>query len=282
MNVRQQLRRHLPSKAMWSLTHMRLYWSAAGDHRANFGDQLSPLLIESLFGRRVKFSGIANADIVSTGSLIDALEAADNHMRPWIWGSGYIESGPRWQGPPVRLAAVRGALSQSRVEHLTGKSIALGDPAILVDVAYPALRDVPKRFDVSIVPHFIDADADAVRWVRDTHPEFHIINVLAPAHQVLAQIAESRVVLSSSLHGLICADALGVPNQWTPMSQNVTGGSYKFRDYYSAFDLEAHSLDVRVAADCADEFRRNWRRPIGFEARQRDLLRAFPGPAGRS
>ena len=41
--------------------------------------------------------------------------------------------------------------------------------------------------------------------------------------------------MSSALHGLICADSLGIPNQHIILGEKVVGGEYKFKDYYSVF-----------------------------------------------
>jgi pyruvyltransferase len=38
------------------------------------------------------------------------------------------------------------------------------------------------------------------------------------------------------LHGLILADAYGVPNVWAKFSDRLVGGDWKFRDYYSVTD----------------------------------------------
>jgi len=53
---------------------------------------------------------------------------------------------------------------------------------------------------------------------------------------VLAQIDECEHILSSSLHGLICAQALGIKSRWILLSNNVLGDGFKFRDYASSMD----------------------------------------------
>lgn len=59
---------------------------------------------------------------------------------------------------------------------------------------------------------------------------------------VLELIASSEYVLSSSLYGLIVADALGKPSRWLLLSRLVGGGGFKFRDYFSAFDRTGASV----------------------------------------
>ena len=43
--------------------------------------------------------------------------------------------------------------------------------------------------------------------------------------------------MSSAMHGLIAADAMGIPNVRLVLSDRILGGDYKFTDYYSAFGL---------------------------------------------
>ena len=48
-----------------------------------------------------------------------------------------------------------------------------------------------------------------------------------------------RIILSSSLHGLILSDAYGIPNLWISVSNNIIGGDFKFLDYFSG--VERHT-----------------------------------------
>lgn len=55
-----------------------------------------------------------------------------------------------------------------------------------------------------------------------------------------------KCVLSSSLHGLIVADALGVPNRRIVLSDKIIGGDLKFDDYYSVYFDKAEDAPVTI------------------------------------
>jgi hypothetical protein len=59
------------------------------------------------------------------------------------------------------------------------------------------------------------------------------LNVHADPEIFLASLAGCEAVASSSLHGLIFAEALRVPNVWIELSGKVHGGGFKFRDWFS-------------------------------------------------
>jgi hypothetical protein len=106
------------------------------------------------------------------------------------------------------------------------KPYAVGDPGILVaDLPRDDVEPVP----VLLVPHYVD------RLMVERHPGLPVLDITAPSARVLGAIAAAGVVITSSLHAMIAADALGVPHVLEP-SEKVTGGLYKFRDYTSAFD----------------------------------------------
>lgn len=270
------MRRMLPASMCWQVLPPRLYW-ASRDPVGNFGDQLAPLIVEGIFGFKVKYSGLGAADLIAVGSLLEGVEALGSSLRPHVWGAGYIREGGRWNSMVrPRFHAVRGRLSLERVRHLSSKSIAVGDPALLLPFVYNPPVVGGRRFEMSIVPHFVDRYADDIRWAR--RHGLHVIDVLAPPHRVIDEIRASNFVLASSLHALIVADAYGVPNQWTPVfSSSVEGGRYKFDDYYSAFGIPASPLLVQDAVDGVRQLRKAWRAPVNLREVQSGLISSFPG-----
>ena len=268
-NVKAFLRRSLPHSVRWRLSHVRLGYIQA----PNFGDLLSPIIIERLFQARVVASTIATADLLAVGSLMEKLRATENDLRPMIWGTGFIEEGGRWDGLDIKPLAVRGELSLERVRHLVSRPVALGDPGLLVSRALP--QQSTHHGPISIVPHYVDIDASEVSRATE-NSEVQVIDVRDDPIDVVSQIANSSIVFSSSLHGLIVADAFRVPNYWTPLSDNVIGGSYKFKDYYSVYDAEPVAIPLHDAIAKVDALRRDWSPRPRIEELQDGLVASFP------
>jgi hypothetical protein len=66
-----------------------------------------------------------------------------------------------------------------------------------------------------------------------------VVNVHQTAERVIREIAASGVVISTSLHGLVIADAYGIPAVWTTLEPPLGGGAFKFHDYESVITPRA-------------------------------------------
>jgi hypothetical protein len=73
---------------------------------------------------------------------------------------------------------------------------------------------------------------------------------------VVKAISECKLILSQSLHGLIVADALGIPNVWIEPSSKMIGGEFKFHDYFSTIECVKVpvSLDDARQGQCMHEY----------------------------
>lgn len=242
----------------------------------NFGDALSPMVTAFAFGGPVVEAHCAGADLAAVGSILEVMEKYVDGSRPYVWGSGFIRDGGAWRGRPIRPVAVRGALTRSRLDSSRGDAVALGDPGLLVRRMFPALRESGKRFNVSLIPHIRERYSKVVSKLRVERPDINVIDPGLPPAIVLERISASRLVLSSSLHGLICSDALDVPNRWTPLSGNVEGGAYKFRDYYSAFGEDAQPVALSDALRAGSAWAAVWEPREGLERVIDELIDVFP------
>jgi pyruvyltransferase len=197
---------------------VRTYWCASC--WPNFGDRLGPELLAS-FGIRAVWAAPAEAELVTVGSVLGKLP---DRWRGTVLGTGLIEARLRRKLRTARVLAVRGVLTRDACD-LPAKT-PLGDPGILAPRLVPGLERTPDG-PVVIVPHRID------RAMRRRHPNARVVDILGPTPEILREVAAASLVYTSSLHGLIAADALGVPHV-LELAETI-GGIHKFRDYASAF-----------------------------------------------
>jgi pyruvyltransferase len=256
---------------------LKLYWCARLVRgRKNFGDWISPELCRALSGREVEYASANSADLVAVGSILSRVKTHFWNRRVDVWGSGLMSQ--KKTGRPIhRYHAVRGALTQ---ELVGAQSVsALGDPGLLVDLLFPKFADVPKRWDIGLVPHHIDQSHPSVKAFTSKIPGARVLDILSGTQEFLSELAACRFVLSSSLHGLVAADAFGIPNTRVTITDELRGGGFKFRDYYSAFGMEMPETRVlgRVDENFIEQARQNYSRPRLKEIKQ-SLLRAFPFP----
>lgn len=204
---------------------MKAYW-ALGSGKGNFGDALNPLV----FGRHgveLEWSEREDADLFAIGSIAELIPG---DFTGSVVGTGCMFPDPV-AFPDARVLALRGVLTA----RLAGMQ-----PPLLADLGLLApdlLSPRPRRRDIPV---------GTVRAGGDPRPAMGVL--LDPeAGDPVAMIetaARCQRIVSSSLHGLILADALGIVNMWDPWPVEVT---FKFRDYASAYGERIEPYTWRVA-----------------------------------
>lgn len=220
------------------------------DGRPNVGDALNSYLIKKLTGKeiyRAKTNKFKHVRFV--GSVLGS--ASD---KSYIYGGGSIDGRKPNSLDKNRIYALRGYKSLSLVKEFfdcESMNVALGDPAVLLPEFYTP--DVSKRkYIVGIIPHFVDEKCEALSEISDLE-NVVLIDVSCGVEEFIDKIKSCKYILSSSLHGLILADAYGVPNKRVVFSNKIIGGDYKFEDYYSVTDSsDAKGLFVKNKKDMCE------------------------------
>jgi pyruvyltransferase len=202
----------------------------------NFGDALAPLLLERFADIKVAWDTISHAQVASIGSILE-------HIPPmwdgYILGSGMLHENSRLHlhgmtsGITAKILALRGPLTA----RVISGDYALGDPGILAD----ELIEMPKKeWDLGILPHF--TDTELVPRFEKLMPAGTVIKVINPGDaplEVVRQIGACRRIVTSSLHGMIIADAFGLPRRVEMAKANLKdGGDFKFRDYSASIQTK--------------------------------------------
>ena len=201
------------------------YW----DDRPNFGDRLTPHLLQRFSGVESEWSDVGDADVVATGSILE-------HV-PEGWGGCVLGSGRLHENSGLHLAkasvmALRGPLSAAGVPG----DYALGDPGLLADeLVTVETRDIT----LGLLPHWSDTSLKYDHRFQPYHPV--LIRPWEDVLSVLGMIGRCQKIVTSSLHGLIVADAFGIPRRFEPAPRFGVvpheGGVFKFRDYNASVGL---------------------------------------------
>lgn len=246
--------------------------------RKNFGDILTPVLVRRIFHKQVIDTRyIENANFIGCGSILERLKNLDEYQALTVWGSGFMYDGIRKDYPNVDFLAVRGKLSAKRIQNFHG---VIGDPGLLVNQIAPVEK---KIYDVGFVPHFVDRDLASTKYISRL-PGVRYINICMEPRHFLRELVKCRYVISSSLHGLIAAESLGIPNLHVLLSRNVYGDNYKFRDYYSAFGFDHRYADLQNTRlhprylntnHIIATIDQNYRKPANLKEIQDNLMSVF-------
>jgi pyruvyltransferase len=187
----------------------------------NFGDDLNPELLAHFLGRPVYRHKSQNSPhILGVGSILERA-----NPQSIVIGSGFIRGDSKLAAAPLAVFTVRGELTKNKLG--VEEDILLGDPGMLM----PSLLNIPHApvCDLAIVPH-----VDSYQfYLKQFGSACKVIDPSGSVRQVVSDIASAEVILSQSLHGLVMADAMNIPNLWLAPHQNMLGGEFKFHDYYS-------------------------------------------------
>jgi pyruvyltransferase len=203
------------------------YWQQ--NSFVNFGDYLSIKLVERIVGEEVKVFTKKKSNnekkLLAIGSiLVFALEG------DVIWGTGI--NGKRtdrshFNFSQLDIRAVRGPLTrQFLIDNFQIDCPEIyGDPALLVPYFFPEFqRKLNPRYEALIIPHYSE---------QNLFPKEIYHNVVYPTdpwNEVIEKITDSQLVISSSLHGLIIAEAFGIPARLLRVTENEP--LLKYQDYY--------------------------------------------------
>jgi len=195
----------------------------------NIGDAVGPDLVSHLAGRPTLYSSDATRPrLFAIGSILGSVDA-----NALVWGSGLMDP----DQSPSQLAAsnvfaLRGKPTYARLREvgINVPDVPLGDPGILV----PALFDTsgPKRYRLGVIAHYADRQHPTVQRLRNKEGVLDI-DVRQRPEVFFRALGSCEAIVSSSLHGLIFAEALGIPNLWIKLSDRVVRTGFKFRDWFS-------------------------------------------------
>lgn len=238
----------------------------------NVGDWLSLIIVE-------KVAAQYGIDIYKKVSKTKHLYAIGSILLGWqdatIWGSGFLHDPTTSKlfneyaflhrhFHKTDIRAVRGPESR-RILLKMGLPCPeiYGDPALLLPYFYTPQKLEKKEY--AFVPHFNE-------WEKYSKHE----NVIATFNNnwkaFVDKIYSSELVISSSLHGVILAEAYGKPA--VLMENTATTDYFKYQDYYTA----TGRTNFPIASSINEALSIHVEKPDNdlMKKLQQDLLSSFP------
>lgn len=227
----------------------------------NLGDNISPVLVQyaaDIYGINVNKTVKKTCHLYAVGSIITA-----GAQDCTIWGSGILNTRilGRLHSRKFDVRAVRGPLTRLvLLEHGYNVPEVFGDPAILMPMIYNP--DVEKKYPVSVITHMNEIDFSSDK-------EIHQINIKTDDYKkFVEEIKASKLIISSSLHGIIFAEIYGV--QAVLLKPNTD--LFKYYDYY----YSTKRFSFPIASNIEEALQIEPLEIPDFEHMRLKLLKAFP------
>lgn len=209
----------------------------------NFGDDINPLLIEKITGKKILWK---NPDQqtwyernftkinFAIGSVIHY--ATNNAV---IWGSGLIDSASKFP-QKAKYLAVRGPETYKILKNAGCKiNPVFGDPALLLPKYFEG--STTKKYKLGIIPHYVEVD-DFLHNNPNLPNDIKVIDLKGNVLSVLEEITSCEKIISSSLHGIIVGMAYQIPSLRMKISEKIYGDGIKYEDYYQSIGIPKHTI----------------------------------------
>lgn len=229
-----------------------VYWN-----KPNFGDILSPYIINHLTGLEIihkrgfisnknsikelikniikfKFKELSSIlfihekNILGIGSILNL-----GNKKSQIWGSGFMYENQNFHGGTIY--ALRGPYSNEKLKKMGYKGCNIfGDPALLLPLILNPAEE--KKYEIGIIPHWSEVDF----FKEQYGTKYHIIDFRTRnIEETVNEITSCKLILSTSLHGIIVSHAYQIPALWIKKGHIHTDG-IKFKDYFGSVGINIY------------------------------------------
>lgn len=237
-----------------------VYWTP-GAGEQNFGDYLSSVIVTKILADAGLFLSQAvprPARLLAIGSILHMARDGDT-----VWGSGVngLMKVERHRFTRLDVRAVRGPRTR---DFLQERGIAVpevyGDPGLLIGHLLPHWHGTVKTRRYAFVPNMHDLPL--------TRGWPNVVSPFDPWNLCIDEIVRSEFVIASSLHGLVIAEAYGIPARYVRLSE--TEGLFKYEDHV----LGTGRPQLEFARSIDEALEMGGMSPPKFDAAK--LLAAFP------
>jgi hypothetical protein len=237
---------------------------------ANFGDEIGPPVVKrilelyfrcttkdlatfNLWEKMNIDGGIMNRTqpcFMSVGSMFRMVRTGDH-----LWGTGVVSEkvvphrcktskepfGGQDLVTNLTVYSTRGPKSAGHMEQYCSSFIkapleSAGDGAVLIPFIFPEMfryssfDHMNNRKPYCVIPHHYERNHGEIKNISS---HAHILSVQRTWENMTMELLKCDKVLSSSLHGVIMAEILGIPSRRLRMTNKP--GDFKFADFYESY-----------------------------------------------
>ena len=238
----------------------------------NLGDSLGKVIVTFLLNQKgidIDAHISRKKHLFTIGSNIIGGEEKQNYQNATIWGSGILLDPSvsmrllqKLSRRKLDIRAVRGPKTKKALEDMGFHCPPIfGDPAILMPLFFHP--DIEKKRKFAIIPQFYHECK-----FREEHPEAYCIT--DDYQSVISEILASEIIYTSSLHGIILAEAYGIPAVFfRGLGKNI---DFKYLDYY----YSTGRTNIKIAESLEEAMHMEPLPVPDFSKMQQGLLDTFP------
>lgn len=196
----------------------------------NFGDAINPIIVKELSNKKIlkiNPNFYKKDHLLVIGSILQM--ANKNSI---IWGTGLISKDVKVNEEPKKILAVRGPKTRARLLEMGFDCPEVyGDPGLLLPLIYNP--KIEKKYKLGIIPHYVDKENPWIKNIDD--PDILVLDIITKnPYEFINQLLSCEKIISTSLHGIITADAYNISSLWIKLSDKIIGGDFKFIDYFES------------------------------------------------
>ena len=253
-------------------------------YNGNFGDELNIYIINKLvkilnLDIKVNFIDLKQTNIFDKKLRTFSFLGSIMHLLPPnidVIGSGVnpVHSGINLN---LNILSLRGESSKQYLINEKGytiDNIVFGDPALLIPRLFPEwlkpLNNSNSESEIGFIPHFNDIE-HLEQYINNNNKllptgEFNTKDNLKisyccpnqPAINVINFIRTKKIIISSSLHGIIVAEMLGKNTKWLMYNGSLKSeSSFKYLEYYNS----TNRFNIKYATSIKDALLMNIPKP---------------------
>ena len=218
----------------------------------NFGDMLNPFIFSY-------FDIILDCEekdptLYAIGSILNNIS---EDFKGYIWTSGCLFN--KKVNFSISPIAVRGKLTLNCLENIDKTNIVLGDGGLILDRLYKPMI-LKKKYKLGVMPHYVDIVYSEKYIPIYKFPIFENDDVIfidprKDVKVIINTLCSCENVIVSCLHGLVICDSYGIKHASFqgefsgPIMFKGAQQSFKFKDYYSVFDIDFIEPDMHFNID---------------------------------